>query len=258
MHDFRKVQTLNSLKGKVAIVTGGSRGIGRAIVTMLAQNGCHVTFNYHSQEEKAKSLEKDLQKYKIKCVASKIDIKDFEKVKEWTEKTKETLGRLDILVNNAGIVIDKALMLMAKEDWREVIETNLTGVFNATRAAIVTFMKQKSGTIVNISSASGIIGLPRQVNYSASKGGINAFTKSLAKEVAAYGIRVNAIAPGYIDTEILSGMSEELKTKILKSIPLGRMGQTDEIARCVKFLLSEEAQYITGQIIKVDGGLAMR
>ncbi len=249
---------MSTLKGKVAVVTGGSRGIGRAIVMMLAQNGCHVAFNYHSQEDKAKGLEEEAQKYKVKFTASKVDIQDFEKVKAWVEKTKESLGQLDILVNNAGTVVDKALMLMAKEDWGKVLDTNLTGVFNATRAAIVTFMKQKSGDIINISSVSGIIGLPRQVNYSASKGGVNAFTKALAKEVGPYGIRVNAIAPGYIDTDILSGLSQEQKEKILKAIPLGRIGQADEIARCVKFLLSEEARYITGQIIKVDGGLAMR
>ena len=249
---------MSTLKGKVALVTGGSRGIGRAIVMMLAQNGCHVAFNYHSQEDKAKNLEEDARKYKVKCTASKVDVKDFEKVKAWVEKTKESLGQLDILVNNAGTVSDKALMLMAKEDWQQVLDTNLTGVFNAARAAIVTFMKQKSGDIVNISSVSGNIGLPRQVNYSASKGGVNAFTKALAKEVASYGIRVNAVAPGYIDTDILSGLSREQKEKILKAIPLGRLGQADDIARCVKFLLSEEARYVTGQVIKVDGGLAMR
>ena len=249
---------MNALKGKVAIVTGGSRGIGRAIVSMLAQQGCHVAFNYHSQDEKAKGLEAEMRKLKVKCMASKINIKDFEKVRKWIEETKESLGRLDILINNAGIVVDKALMLMSKEDWQDVLDVNLTGVFNATRACIVTFLKQKSGDVVNISSVSGMMGLPRQVNYSASKGGLNAFTKALAKEVASYGIRVNAVAPGYVDTEILSGLSEEQKTKILQVIPLGRLGQSEEIARCVKFLLSEEAQYITGQVIKVDGGLAMR
>jgi len=249
---------VSDLKGKAAIVTGGSRGIGRGIVMMLAGQGCHVAFNYHSSEDKAKSLEIDARKFGVKCAASKVDIKNFEQVKTWIEKTKESLGRLDILVNNAGIIVDKALMLMAKNDWQEVIDTNLTGVFNASRACIVSFMKQKSGDIINISSVSGLIGLPRQVNYSASKGGVNAFTKSLAREVASYGIRVNAVAPGYIETEILSGFSEEQKVKILQTIPLGRLGQAQDVAQCVKFLLSQDARYVTGQVIKVDGGLAMR
>ena len=149
-------------------------------------------------------------------------------------------------------------MLMSKTDWQEVIDTDLTGVFNATRSCIVTFLKQKSGDIVNISSVSGVIGLPRQSNYSAAKGGINAFTKSLAKEVAAYGIQVNAVAPGFIDTEILNDLPQEQKDKILEVVPLGRLGTTDDVANCVKFLLSDQAQYITGQVIQVDGGLAIR
>jgi len=249
---------MSYLKEKVAVVTGGSRGIGRAIVRMLAREGCAVAFSYQSSEEAALSLEKEVQELGIPCAASRVDVKDFNQVKSWIEATKEKFGKIDILINNAGIIRDKALMLMSPEDWEAVLETNLTGVFNASRSCIVAFMKQKSGAIVNISSVSGVIGLPRQINYSASKGGVNAFTKALAKEVAAYGIRVNAVAPGFIETDILSGFSEEKKQEILKAIPLGRIGSVDDVAHCVKFLLSEQAQYITGQIIQVDGGLVMR
>jgi 3-oxoacyl-[acyl-carrier protein] reductase len=249
---------MNTLKDKVAIVTGGSRGIGRAIVLMLAQEGCHVAFNYKSNKDAAAALVKEVKKFGAKAEASCVDVKDFKAVKEWVDKTKEKFGRLDILVNNAGIIIDKALMLMTPEDWGQVIDTNLTGMFNASRACVVTFLKQKSGDIINISSVSGVVGLPRQTNYSASKGGMNAFTKSLAKEVAGYGVRVNAVAPGFIETDILSGLSQEQKQQIIDNIPLGRLGSAQEVSACVKFLLSEEARYMIGQIIQIDGGLAIR
>lgn len=247
-----------SIKDKVAIVTGGSRGIGRAIVLMLAHNGCHVTFNYLKSKDEALNLQKEVEKLGVRCHAVCVDIKDFEAVKKWIEGVRVDFGRIDILVNNAGIILDKAFMLMSKEDWHGVIDINLHGVFNAARACIVTFLKQKSGEIINISSVSGVIGLPRQVNYSASKGGVDAMTKALAKEVAAYGVRVNSVAPGYIETDILSGISEENRKKIDELIPLGRIGKPEEIAHCVEFLLSKEGQYITGQVIQVDGGLAIR
>ena len=249
---------MNSLSGKVAVVTGASRGIGRALAIMLGEQGCHVAFNYQKSKDAAIDLENELKDKGVKAKASCVDIKDFEGVKKWIDQTKEEFGRLDILINNAGIIADKALMLMTKEDWQSVIDTNLTGVFNASRACIVTFLKQKSGDIINISSVSGLIGLPRQTNYSATKGGINAFTKALAKEVAAYGIRVNAVAPGYIETEILSAMSQEQREKILEAIPQGKIGTPEDVANCVKFLLGESAAYITGQIIQIDGGLAIR
>ena len=248
----------NKLKGQVAVVTGGSRGIGRAIALRLAQLGCDVTFNYLHSESEALKLEKEIQSCSVRCFAQRVDIKDFEKVKAWMDVTKEKFGRMDILINNAGIIKDKALMLMGPIDWNEVIDTNLNGVFNASRAAIVAFLKQKSGNIINISSVSGLIGMPRQTNYSAAKGGINGFTKALAKEVAAYGIRVNAIAPGFIETEMISQLTAEYREQALKMIPLGRMGNPEDVANCVKFLLSDEAQYITGQVINVDGGLVMR
>jgi len=246
------------IKGKVAIVTGASRGIGRAIVLKLASHGCHVAFNYLKSTEKALALQKEVESFGVRCEASCVDIKDFVAVKKWIEGVRASLGGLDILVNNAGIIADKAFMLMSPEEWHGVIDTNLHGVFNASRACIVTFLKQKKGDVINISSVSGVIGLPRQVNYSASKGGVDAFTKALSKEVAAYGVRVNSIAPGFIETEILSGFSEEEKKKIEAAVPLGRIGQSSDVANCVEFLLSKEAQYLTGQVIQVDGGLAIR
>ncbi len=247
-----------TLKDKVAVVTGGTRGIGRAIVAMLAQSGCQVAFNYQKNKEAALALEEELKKIGCRSQSRCVDMKDFEAVKSWIEEIKKQFGRIDILVNNAGMIIDKALMLMGREDWDQVIDTNLGGLFNVSRAVIVSFLKQKSGDIVNISSVSGLIGLSRQTNYSASKGGVNSFTKALAKEVAAYGIRVNAVAPGFIATEMLEGFNEEQKNQILKEIPLGRLGSVHDVANCVKFLLSPQAQYITGQVICVDGGMTMR
>ncbi len=245
-------------QGKVAVVTGGSRGIGRAVVQMFAREGIDVAFNYHQNQEAAETLKNDVLACGTECFAARVDIKDFEAVKEWMEEIKKRLGRIDILVNNAGIIVDKALMLMTPEEWRVVLDTNLTGMFNATRACIVSFLKQKSGHIIQISSVSGVVGLPRQANYCASKGGMNAFTKSLAKEVAGYGVRVNAVAPGYIDTDLVATLPEQQLDDIKKTIPLGRFGTPEEVAGCVRFLVSDAAQYITGQIIQMDGGLAIR
>lgn len=249
---------MGSLKNKVAIVTGGSRGIGRAIVLMLAKEGCHVAFSYNKSKDQASAVEKEVQQLGVKCAAKGVDVRDYAAVKKWIDEVKEEFGQIDILINNAGIIIDKALMMMSEQDWNDVIETNLNGMFHAARSCIVTFLKQKSGNIVNISSVSGLMGLPRQTNYSAAKGGMNAFTKALAKETAAYGVRVNAVAPGFIETDILAGFNEAQREQILKTIPLGRMGQVEDVANCVKFLLSEQAAYMTGQIIQVDGGLAIR
>lgn len=249
---------MSNIKGKVAIVTGGSRGIGKAIAQKLASEGCHVAFNYRKSKDAALALEDELKGKNVRCQASCIDVKNFEQVKKWIHETKEKFKRLDILINNAGITIDKALMMMSEDDWDEVVNTNLKGMFNAARSCIVTFMKQKSGDIINISSVSGVIGLAGQTNYSTTKGGMNAFTKALAKEVAPYGVRVNAVAPGYIETDILSGLAEQQQKNIMASIPVQRIGDVEDVANCVNFLLSKEAQYITGQIIQVDGGLAMR
>ncbi|MCU0651956.1 MAG: 3-oxoacyl-[acyl-carrier-protein] reductase [Candidatus Omnitrophica bacterium] len=245
------------LKDKVAVVTGGTRGIGRAIVMMLVREGAHVAFTYLKSSSDAEALVKEAAESGGKIKAFQMDVRDFEKAKELIEKVKEEFGKLDILVNNAGITKDKALMMMAKVDWQDVIDTNLGGLFNLTRNAIVTFLKQKSGNIVNISSVSGIIGLSRQTNYAASKAGIIGFTKALAREVGAYNIRVNAVAPGFIETDMVATLKEEYKAEIKKRIPLERFGSAEDVAAAVKFLLSEKAAYITGQTLVVDGGMAI-
>lgn len=245
------------LKDKNVIISGATRGIGRAIAWELAQEGANISFNFLKSDKEAEELEKQIKTLKVKVKAFQADIKDFEAVKSWVEKTKELFGGLDIVVNNAGIIKDKALALMEIGDWHDVINTNLDGTFNLTRAAIVTLLKQKSGQIVNIASVSGITGMARQTNYAASKAGIIGFTKALAKEVAAYGIRVNAVAPGLIETDMLGSLNEEYKNKIISRIPLSRLGKTEEVAKVVKFLLSESAQYITGQTIVIDGGMSL-
>lgn len=243
------------LKGKVAIVTGGSRGIGRAIVLELVRCGAKVVFTYLKSVEPAALLLDEIKEMGAEAEALKSDSRDYGLARKVIEETIKKFGSLDILVNNAGIIKDKALMMMEPSEWQEVIDTNLTGYFNMAKACIVTMMKQKSGNIINISSVAGVVGIPRQVNYSSAKAGIVGLTKSLAKEVASYNIRVNAVAPGYIETD----MTKDLKKKedLVKLIPSGRFGNPEEVARAVSFLASDKAAYITGQVIKVDGGLTM-
>lgn len=245
------------LQDRVAIVTGGSRGIGRAIVLEFASQGANVAFNYLTSKNAAEEVKKEIESKKRRALVFHSDVKNLEAMKKLVEEVKEKLGRLDIIVNNAGILKDKALMLMEEEDWEDVIATNLTGAFNLVRAAIVTFMKQKSGNIINITSVAGITGAPRQVNYSASKAGLIGLTKALAKEVGPYNIRVNAIAPGYIDTDMLKELKEDYRGDLVNKIPLKRFGSSEEIAKIVAFLASDNAGYITGQTIVADGGLAI-
>jgi 3-oxoacyl-[acyl-carrier protein] reductase len=246
-----------SLKNKTAIISGASRGIGRAVAVELAGEGANISFNFLKSSSEAESLEKEISSLGVKAKAFQVDIKDYNAVKVWADKTIELFGGIDIVINNAGVIKDKALALMEPGDWHEVINTNLNGTFNLTRASIVPFIKQKSGVIVNIASVSGVVGIPRQTNYSASKAGIIGFTKALAKEVASYNIRVNAVAPGFIETDILKDLTEEYKSRIIKQTPLGRMGKPEEVAKAVKFLVSEKANYITGQVIIIDGGMSM-
>ncbi len=245
------------LSGKVAIVTGGSRGIGKAIVKEFANQGADIAFNFLKSEEESLKIKKEIESKGRKVLIFKQDVKDYNAIKVMVEGVKNELGRLDIIVNNAGILRDKALMLMEEQDWEEVITTNLSGAFNLIRSAIVTFMKQKSGNIINITSVAGLKGVPRQVNYSASKAGLIGLTKSLAREVGPYNIRVNAIAPGYIDTDMVKDLKDDYKKELLSRIPLNRFGRAEEIAKIATFLASDNAKYITGQIITADGGLAM-
>jgi len=245
------------LENKVAIISGASRGIGRAIALELAKEGVDISFSYLKSSTEATALEKEIKQIGSKAKGYKVDIKDFDSVANWVKETKEYFNGLDIVINNAGIIKDMALMFMQKEDWQEVISTNLTGTYNLTRAAITGFMKGKNGNIVNIASVSGIVGLPRQTNYSASKAGMIGFTKALAKEVGGYNIRVNAIAAGFIETDMTVELKDSYKNEMLKRIPLGRFGKTEEVAKIVKFLVSDEAEYITGETIVIDGGLAL-
>ena len=247
-----------ALKNKIAIVSGASRGIGRQIVSEFAREGLNIAFSFLNNKEEADKLLAEISRLGIKAKASRVDISDFDAVTAWVEETKKTFGGLDIVINNAGIINDKALAFMEKNDWQKVIDTNLGGVFNLTRAVITGMMKQNSGIIVNISSVSGITGVARQTNYAASKAGIIGFTRSLAREVAKYGIRVNAVAPGFIETDMVSGLKEPLKDGLMKHIPLGRFGKAEEVAKAVKFLISDAANYITGQTLVIDGGLSIQ
>ena len=246
-----------SLAGKVAIVTGGTRGIGRAIVLELVSNAAKVAFTYQRNQEAADILCQEVKERGGEIIGFQHDVTNFDGAKTVCDAVKERFGAIDMLVNNAGITRDKPLVMMQEEDWRAVIETNLYGTINFSRAVIYSLMKQKSGRIVNMTSVSGQTGLPGQTNYSASKAGIIGFTKALAKEVAKTGVTVNAVAPGFIATDMLETMPVKLRDQVLAMIPIGRFGQPQEVAKVVKFLLTDAASYITGQILTVDGGLYM-
>ncbi|GJQ59225.1 MAG: 3-oxoacyl-[acyl-carrier-protein] reductase [Candidatus Scalindua sp. AMX11] len=245
------------MKDKVAIVTGGTRGIGRAIVLELARNGCNVAFNYAKSEELAKTLVTEVESLGVKALAKQADVVDFEAAKSMVAEVKEEFGQIDFLINNAGVTRDKLLALMKESDWDEVINTNLKSVYNFSKAIIMTMVKQKSGNILNITSVSGIAGVAGQTNYSASKAGVIGFTKALAKEVGKAKINVNAIACGFIETDMTASLPEEYKSKMIDMTSLKRFGNPEEIAKIAKFMLSEEAKYITGHVLTVDGGLAL-
>ncbi len=245
------------LSGKIAIITGGTRGIGRAITLALCNEGADCAFTYASRKDLAESLTKEIEDMGRRVISAQVDVRDYEGTKDFVDSVKGAFGKLDILINNAGITRDKSLFMMSREEWAEVIDTDLTGVFNMTRACIITFLKQKSGNIVNISSSSGLHPLPGQTNYAAAKAGIIGFTKALAKEVAPYNIRVNAIAPGFVETDMTATLSENYKQKLLNTIPAGRFGKPEEIARVVLFLCSDDSRYLTGQTIEIDGGLSL-
>lgn len=244
-------------EGKSAIVTGGSRGIGRAIVKELAGRGARVAFSYSSNREKAEALVGEIEAEGGKALAFQADVVDAAAAEKMVQEVKAAFGSVDFLVNNAGITRDGLIMRMSEADWDAVIDTNLKGVFNVTKPAVAIMVRQRKGAIVNISSISGVVGMAGQTNYSASKAGLIGFTKALAKEVAKRNVTVNALALGLIETDMTSVLAEEYKQKMIESIPLGRYGSVKEVGEIVAFLLSDSAQYITGQVIQADGGLAI-
>jgi 3-oxoacyl-[acyl-carrier protein] reductase len=245
------------LKDKVALITGASRGIGRAIALKFAQNGANVVINYSSSQSQAENLKEEIEKIGTKTMIIKCDVSNPDEVNQMFSQVENEFGRLDILVNNAGITKDGLILRMNEEDFDKVIAINLKGAFLCARAAAKMMVKQRFGNIINISSVVGIAGNVGQANYAASKAGIIGLTKSLAKELASRNIRVNAIAPGFIKTDMTEVLSDKVKEAMLSSIPLGRFGEADEIANVALFLASSLSSYITGQVIVVDGGMIM-
>ena len=247
-----------NLKDKVAVVTGASRGIGCAIALELAHRGATVVVNYNASAQAANEVVDAIRAQGGQAIAAQADVGDFEQAGRLIKTAIDTFGRIDILVNNAGTTRDQLLMLMREEDWDVVLCTNLKGVFNCCKVAARQMMRQRSGRIVNISSVSGIAGQGGQTNYAASKAGIIGFTKSLAKELGPRNVTVNAIAPGFVHTDLTADLSEDLKQRAIETTPLRRMGQPEEIAHAVAFLASDLASFITGEVLTVDGGLVMQ
>ena len=246
-----------SLEGRVAIVTGASRGIGRAIARQLSQCGASVIANYLKSAQPAEELVSSILAEGGQAKAIQADVSDFKQAQELVKGAIDAFGGLDILVNNAGITRDTLIMMMSEQDWDDVMNTNLKSAFNCSKAAVRHMMRKRFGRIINITSVAGQMGNAGQTNYSASKAGQIGFTKALAREVASRNITVNAIAAGYIETDIWAGVPDEARQTVLSMIPLGRKGEADEIAYAVAFLCSEKAGYITGQVLAIDGGMAM-
>ena len=246
-----------SLEGKIALVTGSSRGIGRAIAIELGKKGVNVAVNYAGNEQKAEEVVQELQDLGVKAIKIRANVADEQDVKAMIKEVTKEFGRLDILVNNAGITKDNLLMRMKVEEFDQVIETNLKGAFLCTKAVTRQMMKQRYGKIINIASIVGVSGNPGQANYVAAKAGLIGLTKSTAKELATRNILVNAVAPGFITTDMTNILTEEQKDAILSQIPLEKLGEPEDIANVVCFLASDDAKYITGQTIHVDGGMVM-
>jgi len=246
-----------SLKGKTAIITGGSRGIGKACAIYLAKQGADIVFNYSNNSSMAEETADEIKNLGVKVQAVKADVKSSQDIDYLFNQALENFNSIDILVNNAGITRDTLLIRMKEEDWDAVLDINLKGVYLTCKVAAKHMMKKRQGRIINISSVVGITGNPGQANYAASKAGIIGFSKSIAKELAPRGILVNVVAPGFIDTDMTSVLGEKVKDNILSQIPLGRYGSPEDVAKLVTFLASDDNQYITGQVINIDGGMLM-
>lgn len=246
------------LSGKVALVTGASRGIGRAIALELAGEGATVVVNYSGNQSLAEETAAAAKKLGAGAITYQCDVSNYEAVQTMVKTIVSEFGRLDILVNNAGITRDGLLMRMKETDWDAVLNTNLKGVFNVTKAVVRPMMKQRSGRIINVASVVGIIGNPGQANYVAAKAGVIGLTKSSAREFASRNINVNAVAPGFISTEMTDKLPEETKEEMKKQIPLNRFGTPEDVAKVVKFLAGDDSRYMTGQVLSVDGGMVMQ